>query len=139
MGGKNVYKLGKQYELKLLRLLTRLGFLAFRVPASGRGRKRTLPVDVVAIGRNRVILFEVKYRKNKAIVELELNRYNFLINAKKRYGVEAYICAWYTDVKEFLCVDVEDYSNMTSYCAYYSYLHFLRNGRKVQDIVNSKT
>ena len=139
MSGKRRYELGKQYELKLVRLLSRLGLLVFRVPASGRGRRRSFPADVVAIGRNRVLLFEVKYRKDKAIVELEFERYNMLVNAKKRYGVEVYICVWYSDIKEFLCVDVEDYSSITSYCAYYSYLHIIRNGKKVHEIVNAKT
>ena len=129
------YEIGRYYEKLLAKRLEKLGVLVFLVPASGKGRARAFPADVIAFTRRRVIFFEVKYRSKQLEIEIDIRTYEKWKMIKDYYGFEFYLCVWYGTVKDFRCVDIDHYSNKTSYCVYYAPSLITREGLKVEEII----
>jgi Holliday junction resolvase len=90
-GGLEVRRKGFEHERELARRLFREGFAVIRAPASGAKVFRLIYPDVVAIYKNKVLIFEVKAYSSLRVVYIDARRYEQLMAFAERAGGEAFL------------------------------------------------
>jgi len=112
---------GKYAEYKLMQLLKKSGYFVMRAPASGSKVKRFSYVDVIAIKRGVILLFEVKRRKKRDTVIISKEQIEKLKEAQDLTGGLSYIAVYIDDEKRwyFFTLDqLEDKGNHYLLSAY---------------------
>ena len=90
-GGLEARRKGFEHERELARRLFREGFAVIRAPASGAKVFRLIYPDVVAIYKNKVLVFEVKAYSSLRVVYIDARRYERLMTFAERSGGEAFL------------------------------------------------
>ncbi len=94
-------------EYKLMTLLKKAGFFVMRAPASGSKVKRFDYVDVIAIKKGLILLFEVKRRIKKDTIEITKEQIDKLKRARELTEGQAYISVYIDDEKRWYFFTLE--------------------------------
>ena len=89
--GVEIRRKGFAHERELAKRLYEEGFAVIRAPASGSKLKRIFYPDIVAIYKNRVLIFEVKAYTEVDYIYLKEDKVKRLLDFAKRSGGEVYI------------------------------------------------
>jgi len=90
-GGLEARRKGFEHERELARRLFKEGFAVLRAPASGAKVFRLIYPDVIAIYKNKVLVFEVKAYSSLRVVYIDARRYERLMTFAERAGGETYL------------------------------------------------
>jgi len=89
--GAEIRVRGFAYERELAYRLWKAGFAVMRAPASGAKVKRYVYPDVLAVRDRRVLVFEVKARREYKSICVEGYKISRLLEFARRAGGEAYV------------------------------------------------
>jgi len=99
--GVNTRSKGRYGEYKLMQILKKSGYFVMRAPASGAKVKRFSYVDVLAIKKGLVLLFEVKRRQKRDTITIHKEQIDKLREAEEKSGGHAYIAVYLDDEKRW--------------------------------------
>jgi len=102
--GVEIRARGFAYERELAYRLWKAGFAVMRAPASGAKVKRYVYPDVLAIKDKRVLVFEVKARREYKSVCVEGYKIGRLLEFARRAGGEAYVAVKITSAGRWVFV-----------------------------------
>ncbi len=97
----NNYKRGRYAEYKLMLILKNSGYFVLRAPASGSRVKRFNYIDVIAIKRGIILLFEVKRKIQRDTITIRKEQIEKLKRAEELTGGHAYIAVYIDKDKRF--------------------------------------
>jgi len=112
---------GRYGEYKLMQLLTKHGYFVMRAPGSGTRVKRFAYVDVIAIKKGLILLFEVKRRQRRDTITFHKEQIEKLKEAEEKSGGHAHVAVYIDDEKRwyFFTLDqLEDKGNHYLLSAY---------------------
>ena len=119
--GVNTKAKGRYGEYKLMQLLKKHGYFVMRAPSSGSKVKRFSYVDVVAIKKGLILLFEVKRRQKRDTITFRKEQIDKLKEAEEMTGGNAYVAVYLDDEKRwylFTLDQLEDKGNHYLLSAY---------------------
>ena len=133
----NGYLEGKKYELKLAKILFKHGFFVMRAPASGRGAINLPYVDLVAIKKGKVLLFEVKKIDKPHNVYIRREQFEKLKKAEKLANGKAFIAIYIEALRKWTFIPIDKVNKFTPRYVKLN-IHDLAEGLKLRDIVKLK-
>jgi len=98
-GGYKSQQKGKSAEYKLMKILQNANYFVMRAPGSGARAKHYPYVDVIAIKKGKVLLFEVKAREFIRSIYIDSLQYQKLKEAEELSGGTAYIAVYIQSTK----------------------------------------
>ena len=99
--GKNTKAKGRYGEYKLMQLLKKHGYFVMRAPGSGAKVKRFSYVDVVAIKKGLILLFEVKRRQKRDTITFNKEQIDKLKEAEEMTDGNAYVAVYLDDERRW--------------------------------------
>ena len=93
--------IGRYAEYKLMKILYEKGYFVARAPASGSKSSKYPTVDVIAMKRGTILLFEVKRRKEKEAITIDKEQIEKLKEAQQLSGGSAYIAVYLDSTKSW--------------------------------------
>lgn len=139
-GGARSRALGKSAELRLARLLERLGWSVVRAPASGARRRNPVP-DVIAMKRGVILMFEVKYRDDARSIYIEAEKYEGIKRFAENAGARVYLAVKLRGSEEWLVLpwSKAEKTTLKGRPAYAFYKHVIQSAIPLERLLQDFT
>jgi len=133
----NNYRRGRYAEYKLMLLLKNSGYFVLRAPASGSRVKRFNYIDVIAIKRGIILLFEVKRKMQRDTITIRKEQIEKLKRAEELTGGHAYIAVYIDEDKKFYVFTLDQLEDRGNH--YLLSAYEFDNAKQLDDVKNLNT
>ena len=127
-------KKGRYFEHLLFWRFAKSGWYVIRAPGSGAGSSHLFYPDFICIKKGKILVVELKARLDNRDLYIEKERYNKLLWIAGKTGGKALVCIYYKGLRDFRCLELENYDYTTNRYYVYKRSSFYKRGKKVEEV-----